>query len=96
MLGWMDFNRTFAELDGFRREMDRLFEHSYGTRVGETTGRWETCLGCHDFHGNHAMKAPRRLGDAIPSDQIQRYFDGGRSPYPDPIRRAITPEGNTR
>jgi HSP20 family protein len=41
MLGWMDFDRTFAELDGFRREMDRLFERSRGTRVGETTGRWE-------------------------------------------------------
>lgn len=26
MLNWIDVNRTFAELDQFRREMDRLFE----------------------------------------------------------------------
>jgi hypothetical protein len=58
--------------------------------------RWETCLGCHDFHGNHAMKAPHRLHDAIPPDQIRTYFDGGRSPYPDPIRRALNPEDTTR
>lgn len=57
--------------------------------------RWDTCLGCHDFHGNHAFDAPHRLEDAIPSDQLQLYFDGGRSPYPPPIRRAINPEVKT-
>ncbi len=28
MLNWMDLNRTFNELDLFRREMDRLFQAS--------------------------------------------------------------------
>jgi hypothetical protein len=43
--------------------------------------RWETCLGCHDFHGNHATKTPRRLADAIPAARIREYFAGGPSPY---------------
>jgi len=28
MLNWIDVNRTFAELDTFRRQMDRVFEHA--------------------------------------------------------------------
>jgi hypothetical protein len=59
------------------------------------TRRWDTCLGCHDFHGNHAMTAPHRLRDAIPRDQIQTYFDGGPSPYPAPVRRASHAEVKT-
>lgn len=55
--------------------------------------RWETCLGCHDFHGNHGMKAPLRLQDRIPEQDITTYFRGGPSPYPDPIRRATQPKG---
>lgn len=57
-----------------------------------TTERWETCLGCHDYHGNHAYTAPRRLEQAIPMDAIRAYLDGGSSPYGAPIRRAIEPE----
>jgi len=57
-----------------------------------TAGRWETCLGCHDYHGNHALQAPRRLQDAIPVAQLRAYFDGGPSPYPAPIRRATREE----
>jgi hypothetical protein len=52
------------------------------------TQRWDSCLGCHDFHGNHAMKAPRRLADRIPAAQTQAYFDGGPSPYGPAVRRA--------
>jgi hypothetical protein len=54
--------------------------------------RWDTCLGCHDFHGNHTMKAPRRLHEAIPVERIRVYFDGGPSPYAEPIRRATRTE----
>lgn len=57
--------------------------------------RWDTCLGCHDYHGNHALEPRHRLDDAIPSEQIQIYFDGGPSPYPEPIRRAVNPEVKT-
>lgn len=52
------------------------------------TQRWDSCLGCHDYHGNHASKPPRRLRDAIPEGRIQTYFDGGPSPYGEPNRRA--------
>lgn len=51
-------------------------------------GRWETCLGCHDYHGNHATKPPRRLADAVPAAQIRAYFSGGPSPYGAPTVRA--------
>lgn len=47
-------------------------------------GRWETCLGCHDFHGNHERTTPRRLADAIPTARIEDYFTGGTSPYGPP------------
>jgi hypothetical protein len=54
--------------------------------------RWDTCLGCHDFHGNHDMKPPERLDAAIPAAAVQTYLRGGLSPYPPPIVRAHTPE----
>jgi hypothetical protein len=50
--------------------------------------RWETCLGCHDFHGNHAAQPPQRLDEAIPVARIREYFDGGPSPYGAPVLRA--------
>lgn len=34
MLNWMDVNRTLAELDGFRREMDRLFGQAVQNEMG--------------------------------------------------------------
>lgn len=32
-MNWMDVNRTFAELDLFRQEMDRLFANALGTEL---------------------------------------------------------------
>lgn len=43
--------------------------------------RWETCLGCHDHHGNHDREVPTMMSEILTEEQIQRYFDGGRSPY---------------
>jgi hypothetical protein len=43
--------------------------------------RWETCLGCHDFHGNHVMQTATALRNAIPPARIRDYFDGGPSPF---------------
>lgn len=43
--------------------------------------RWESCLGCHDFHGNHIMKTGRKVEQMIPADKILAYFQGGASPY---------------
>ncbi len=56
--------------------------------------RWETCLGCHDYHGNHAREAPHRVADAISIRRLQLYLDGGPSPYGAPVHRAkpeVTP-----
>lgn len=59
------------------------------------TKRWDTCLGCHDYHGNHGLKTPVRLEAAIPAEAIEGYLRGGSSPYPAPLVRARTPEVNT-
>jgi hypothetical protein len=59
------------------------------------TERWDTCLGCHDYHGNHRMEAPVRLDSAIQPGAIDAYLRGGSSPYPPPIVRARTLEVNT-
>lgn len=56
------------------------------------TQRWDTCLGCHDYHGNHARKPPQRLHEALPAAQLRAYFDGGPSPYGAPLRPATPPE----
>jgi hypothetical protein len=50
-------------------------------------GRWLTCLGCHDFHGNHVMDSRTRIADGVAARQIQIYFEGGTSPYPPQLRK---------
>jgi hypothetical protein len=50
------------------------------------TARWESCLGCHDFHGNHLMEEPTRLADATDPARLAEYFAGGASPYPEALR----------
>ncbi|MEM7483232.1 MAG: cytochrome c3 family protein [Acidobacteriota bacterium] len=47
------------------------------------TASWNTCLGCHDFHGNHLWKAPTRMADRLDPAVIEEYFRGGPSPYSD-------------
>lgn len=45
--------------------------------------QWNTCLGCHDFHGNHVMpQTETDLSRVIPEEEIWAYFNGGASPYP--------------
>ncbi len=53
-------------------------------------GRWETCLGCHDYHGNHGNQPPRMLSLAVGAERLRVYFAGGDSPYPAPVHRART------
>lgn len=43
--------------------------------------RWETCLGCHDFHGNHEMKTETDLQQILSSQRIEEYFKDSKSPY---------------
>ncbi|MBT0958491.1 hypothetical protein IV417_13960 [Alphaproteobacteria bacterium KMM 3653] len=44
-------------------------------------GNWGSCLGCHDFHGNHARSAQTRLIDAYATGEIEAYLSNGPSPY---------------
>jgi len=44
-------------------------------------GRWETCLGCHDFHGNHVMQVKEKISETISTEILLKYFLGGPSPY---------------
>lgn len=43
--------------------------------------RWESCLQCHDYHGNHKWNAPLRLQDANTLDVLDKYLKGGPSPF---------------
>jgi nitrate/TMAO reductase-like tetraheme cytochrome c subunit len=43
--------------------------------------KWHTCLGCHDFHGARARKAPHALSKAIDATQIKSYLKDGIDPY---------------
>ena len=42
---------------------------------------WHTCLGCHDFHGNHDRAVQTLVGDAITVDQLVDYFKAGTPIY---------------
>lgn len=43
--------------------------------------RWDTCLGCHDFHGNHQFTTPTKLEERISNGVLERYLLGGDNPY---------------
>jgi len=43
--------------------------------------QWDSCLGCHDFHGNHIMQTEKSFDKRTPPEKIRAYFDGGPSPY---------------
>lgn len=42
---------------------------------------WQTCLGCHDFHGNHKRVTQTRVDDAYPPSTVRDYLAGGPSPF---------------
>ncbi len=42
---------------------------------------WNTCLQCHDFHGNHEMNTPTRIEDGVSEEQLWGYFHGAPDPY---------------
>jgi len=56
--------------------------------------RWESCLGCHDFHGNHKMKTKMSVEQIIPAEKIHAYFRGGISPYGNDRRYKAKKEAN--
>lgn len=56
--------------------------------------RWNTCLTCHDFHGNHAHDPPHDLKDAIAPQTIAAYLRAAKSPYGEPVVKAKQPEAS--
>ncbi len=48
--------------------------------------RWDTCMGCHDYHGNHIRPVPVALSQAVSEADVIRYFQGGKSPYGNALR----------
>jgi len=50
------------------------------TRLIEQSN-WVSCLGCHDFHGNHDFKPPTTVAQQLSEQEILRYFETGESPY---------------
>lgn len=45
------------------------------------THKWNTCLQCHDYHGNHIMEVPTKMKDTISLKIIKEYYSGGEDPY---------------
>jgi hypothetical protein len=43
--------------------------------------KWETCLTCHDFHGNHPVKAPVAHDAAHDLAAVRSYLADGPDPY---------------
>jgi hypothetical protein len=58
--------------------------------------RWQSCLSCHDFHGNHQMTTPTTMHDAVSQDMILSYFNGGLSPYSTDSTDKIYPAKRSR
>jgi ferredoxin-NADP reductase/bacterioferritin-associated ferredoxin len=52
-------------------------------------GRWTTCLQCHDYHGNHKWRAPSRLTDALPVQDLLLYFRDAPPPYGETVFKAL-------
>ncbi|MCC2633319.1 MAG: hypothetical protein K0S48_1205 [Ramlibacter sp.] len=50
--------------------------------------RWDTCMQCHDYHGNHKWRAPLRLVDATTVDVLEKYMKTGPSPFGSPVIKA--------
>ena len=52
---------------------------SHGTLIAEE--RWSTCLGCHDYHGNHIRSTQQSLSGAYDAASINAYLANGPDPY---------------
>jgi hypothetical protein len=45
------------------------------------SNNWASCLGCHDYHGNHIMELETDVEQRLEIYEILQYFEGGPSPY---------------
>jgi len=66
---------------------DKLVQPASPTHAELTTqGRWDTCMACHDYHGNHTQRVPTQMSRAVPQADVLSYFRGGPSPYGTEVR----------
>lgn len=56
------------------------------------SGEWHTCMGCHDYHGNHHAKAPTKMNDRFSLESVEEYFRSGPSPYGERKVQAAPPK----
>lgn len=69
--------------DDLRNEGDDLHKEVAGQ------DQWQSCLRCHDFHGNHTNKVPETLDTAYPESIVKQYLVDGESPYGAPRVTAV-------
>ena len=43
--------------------------------------RWPTCMGCHDFHGNHDREVPVDFEQRLSAESVRAYLKQGDNPY---------------
>jgi ferredoxin-NADP reductase len=60
---------------------DDPLEPSHASLIAQES--WNTCLQCHDFHGNHTYEVPERMQDTISIKKLMEYAEGGEDPYGD-------------
>ncbi len=53
-------------------------------------GRWDTCLRCHDFHGNHDQVLPERLDEGVELQAVEDYLSDGEAIYGPPRTKAAS------
>ncbi|MEO1450039.1 MAG: 2Fe-2S iron-sulfur cluster-binding protein [Bacteroidota bacterium] len=58
---------------------DDPLDVSHKTLIAQNN--WQSCLQCHDFHGNHIMETATQMKDTIPFGEIKAYALGGADPY---------------
>jgi ferredoxin-NADP reductase len=56
------------------------------------TGQWASCMGCHDYHGNHRFKSQTRMADRFTNGTVEDYFKTGPSPYGERKEVATSPK----
>ena len=77
--------RAFAALDFCQACHEPLELKSDPLDIDHVTlikaDEWESCLGCHDFHGNHVHRVPTVVAEAFNADPLHDYLKSGPSPY---------------
>lgn len=77
--------RVLAKADQCRLCHDRLIVRRDPLDVPHTTliakNDWASCLGCHDYHGNHPRKAQTAFATRFFRTAIDSYLANGTSPY---------------